>query len=168
MSATYSSSYDGSGTGGSGYGPWASCAHGYGPPFPVKAAIVIGGLALFPPLGIAALAYFALRHKFGHGGWGPPPWAGRGGHCGGHWRRPDDDDDDHRRERADTPTGNSAFEARRREVLDKLEAERQKLRDEAQAFRDFAEKERKARDQAEFDRYTAEKDRPADEPKSNG
>jgi hypothetical protein len=127
----------------------------------VKAAIVIGGLAICPPLGLAALAYFALQHKFGHGGWGPGPWggSGRNGGCGGHWRRRDDENE--RRRPSDEPASdNTAFEARRREVLDKIEAERAKLRAEAEAFRDFAAKERQTRDKAEFDRFMAEKNKP--------
>ena len=128
---------------GQGHGPYS-----YGPPFPVKAAIVVGGLALFPPLGLAALAYFALRHKFsGHPAW--EDWRARRDEHMKAWRE---------RATAEAPTGNSAFEARRKEVLDKIEAERQKLREEAKAFADFAEKEKRARDQAEFDRFAAEKD----------
>lgn len=176
MSTTYQSpSYGGAGTAGPmDFGPW-SC-HGHGPPFPVKAAIVIGGFLVFPPLGLAALAYFALRHKFGPGGprsWGGPHGAGwgRGGRCGGgrgHWRGPDDDDERRKRpEAAEAPeTGNSAFEARRREVLDKIEAERARLAEEAKAFREFSEREKRARDQAEFDRFMAEKNTPADNGKT--
>lgn len=170
MSTSYASSSYGPAGGEASpqFGPWSHRGYGYGPPFPVKAAIVIGGLALFPPLGLAALAYFALRHKFGPGGWGPggPRMGRRGGGCGGHWHKHEGDDERDRRD--SPPTGNSAFEARRREVLDKIEAERAKLAAEAQAFRDFSDKERRARDQAEFDRFMTEKDKPADGGASNG
>ncbi len=136
---------------GQGFGPYS-----YGPPFPVKAAIVVGGLALFPPLGLAALAYFALRHKFsGHPAW--EDWRARRDEHMKAWRE---------RTAGEAPSGNSAFEARRKEVLDKIEAERQKLREEAKSFADFAEKEKRARDQAEFDRFTAEKDKGGEPPKS--
>lgn len=130
--------------------------YGYGPSFPVKAAIVVGGLALFPPLGLAALAYFALRHRFaGHPGW--EAWRADKAEAMKAWRD---------RAAGEAPTGNAAFEARRQEVLDKIEAERQKLRDEAKAFADFAEKEKRARDQAEFDRFQAEKARGGEPPAS--
>lgn len=149
-------------------GPWSHPAFAYGPPLPVKVAMVVGGFLIFPPLGLAALAYFALRHKFGPGGWEGRGWGGHrhgrhGGHGGGcgRGRGPDRGDDD-RRDREAPATGNTAFEARRREVLDKLEAERRKLAEEAKAFRDFADKERRARDAAEFNRFMAEKDAPRD------
>ena len=122
---------------------------GFGPPLPLKVAAVVGGFMVFPPLGVAALAYFALRHKFGGGpgcGHSDDGSARRGHHGLGKWR-----------ERSGEPsTGNSAFDARRREVLDKIEAERQKLREEAKAFADFAGQQKRARDQAEFDRFSAE------------
>lgn len=54
-------------------------------------------------------------------------------------------------------TGNTVLDARRREVLEKIEAERAKLREEAKAFADFAARERREADQALFDRFMAER-----------
>ena len=55
----------------------------------------------------------------------------------------------HRAHRADRPTGNSAFDAYRRETLARLE-------EEQTAFEAFLERLRATRDQAEFDRFMDE------------
>ncbi|MFT3986176.1 DUF2852 domain-containing protein [Aestuariivirga sp.] len=60
-------------------------------------------------------------------------------------------------------TGNSVLDARRREVLEKIEAERAKLREEAKAFAEFAARERRDADQALFDRFMAERAKGAGE-----
>jgi hypothetical protein len=52
-------------------------------------------------------------------------------------------------------SGNTAFEAYRRETLERLERERQKLRDEEREFADFLRELRRAKDQEEFDRFMA-------------
>lgn len=51
--------------------------------------------------------------------------------------------------------GNTAFDAYKRETLERLERERQKLQDEERAFGDFLRDLRRAKDQEEFDRFMA-------------
>ncbi len=132
-------------------------------PFPVKALTVLAGFAVFPPLGLGALAWFVWRARQRRWDWGghEPAFAGFGsGHRRGRGHH-------HRRWRGDDAgsgggTGNAAFEARRREVLDQIEAERRKLEEEAQAFADFRARERRARDQQTYDRFRAETGKDAD------
>lgn len=106
------------------------------PPFPIAALAVAGAFVLSPPLGVAALAYAFWRYRR-HGG-----WSGAGanwGHCrrGGRagWRG--------------FSTGNSAFDDKRRETLEKLA-------EEEKAFAEFRRRERAARDKDIYDRFTAE------------
>lgn len=51
------------------------------------------------------------------------------------------------------PTGNSAFDDYRRSELERLEAERRRLDEEAREFSAFLDELRKARDREEFDAY---------------
>ena len=62
-----------------------------------------------------------------------------------------------------TSSGNAAFDAYKREQLDRLEAERRKLDDEQKAFAQHLEKLRRAKDQDEFDRFMAERAAPKTE-----
>jgi Protein of unknown function (DUF2852) len=91
-----------------------------------KLLAVLAGLAIFPPLGIAALIYFLWnsRRDDRHG------FAGRRG-CG---RR--------------GSTGNAAFDEHRAEVLRGLEEERQ-------AFRAHRAEERRKRDAEALDAFRA-------------
>jgi hypothetical protein len=57
-------------------------------------------------------------------------------------------------------SGNAAFDAYKREQLQRLDEERRKLEDEQKAFRDFVEKVRRAKDQDEFDRFMSERSAP--------
>jgi hypothetical protein len=57
-------------------------------------------------------------------------------------------------------SGNAAFDAYKREQLQRLDEERRKLEEEQKAFRDFVEKVRRAKDQEEFDRFMAERNIP--------
>lgn len=59
-----------------------------------------------------------------------------------------------------TGSGNAAFDAYKREQLQRLDDERRKLEDEQKAFRDFVEKVRRAKDQEEFDRFMSERNLP--------
>ena len=121
------------------------CCHGRAP-WPVAAAAVGGAFWLFPPLGIAGLAYLAMRHRHGHRhghgcGEGMPPWAGRGfGRFGGRGRRYG-------------ASGNVAFDEARAEAWRQLEQE-------AEAFDDFRRRERVARDRDVFERFRAERTAP--------
>jgi Protein of unknown function (DUF2852) len=54
-------------------------------------------------------------------------------------------------------TGNAAFDAYRKEQLDRLEAERRKLDEDRKAFADYLSKLRRAKDQEEFNRFMAER-----------
>ena len=57
-------------------------------------------------------------------------------------------------------TGNAAFDAYKKEQLDRLEAERRKLDEEQKAFAEHLTKLRRAKDQEEFDRFMAERAAP--------
>jgi hypothetical protein len=57
-------------------------------------------------------------------------------------------------------TGNFAFEEYRRRELERLEAERRRLDDEARGFAEFVEELKRAKDREEFDAFMA-RNRPA-------
>lgn len=104
---------------------------------PFKALAVVAGLAVFPPLGIAALAYFVWnerRYRHAGHGFGGRDWHGRGhrGGCGRGMGR----------------TGNTAFDAHRAKVLNELEEERR-------AFEEHRAEQRRKRDQEAFDAFQA-------------
>jgi len=114
----------------------------FGPPLPIKLLAVAGAFWIAPPLGFAALAYWAWRacqrnggcERFAHAEeW--REWAERAP-----WRRC-------WRERS---SGNAAFDERRRETL-------RAIHEEAEAFADFERRERATRDREEFDRFMAER-----------
>ncbi len=123
---------------------WRSSGHRFGLPLPLKILLVVGAFWVFPPLGIAALAYLLWRSAQRNGGCafrrheGFLRFAERGGWAD-RWHRP--------------ATRNSAFEERRRET-------RKQLDDEAQAFEEFVRKQREARDKEAFDRFMAERNAP--------
>jgi Protein of unknown function (DUF2852) len=106
---------------------------------PFKALAVIAGIAIFPPLGIAALVYF-LWNARRHGG----HWRGEHGRGCGHRGRTN-------------RTGNVAFDEHRTKVLNELEAERQ-------AFAEHLAEQRRKRDQEAFDAFQAARkdDKPSD------
>ncbi|MBV9077617.1 MAG: DUF2852 domain-containing protein [Methylobacteriaceae bacterium] len=52
-------------------------------------------------------------------------------------------------------SGNRAFDEYRRAELERLEAERRKLDDEARSFREFVEELKRAKDREEFDAFMA-------------
>jgi hypothetical protein len=55
--------------------------------------------------------------------------------------------------RGERTNGNSAFEEYKRETLERLERERQKLRDQEREFGEFMAELRRTRDKEEFDRF---------------
>ncbi len=55
------------------------------------------------------------------------------------------------------PTGNFAFDEYRRAELERLEAERRRLEEEAQAFAEFVEELKRAKDREEFDAFMAKR-----------
>ncbi len=114
-------------------GPGHRC-HGRAP-WPVAAAAVGGAFWLFPPLGIAGLAYLALRRRHGDGG---PAWGGRGPRgFGGRGRR-------------FWSSGNAAFDEARAEAWQRIE-------EEASAFDDFRRREAMTRDREVYDRFRSER-----------
>lgn len=122
-------------------------------PFPVKALAVLAGFAIFPPLGLAGLAWFIWRAKNRHWDWAPGAHYERGSH----YERSAHDERGSHDDPAGAGTGNAAFEERRRQVLDQIEAERRKLDEEAKAFAEFRARERRNRDQEAYDRYRADR-----------
>ena len=107
---------------------------------------VVAAFWIFPPLGIAALAYLLWRSARAGGGCGFSRNGWRGDASDGRWRGP--------------ATGNSAFEEHRRATLKELDGE-------AKAFDAFERRRREARDREAFDRFMAERNAPKspDEPK---
>jgi Protein of unknown function (DUF2852) len=108
---------------------------------PYKLLAVIAGLAIFPPLGIAALVYFIWSSRRHGGHWRGEHAMGRG--CGHRGRM--------------NRTGNAAFDEHREKVLSELEAERQ-------AFAEHRAEQRRKRDQEAFDAFQAKRkdDKPSD------
>jgi Protein of unknown function (DUF2852) len=119
---------------------------------PVKALALVTGIAIFPPLGIAALGYFIWNgrrfrqdgHSFGGEGRDFGAFEGRRG-CGRgtHMGR----------------TGNVAFDEHRAKVLNDLEAERQ-------AFAEDRAEQRRKRDKEVFDAFQAKRN--AEGPNTEG
>jgi hypothetical protein len=60
-------------------------------------------------------------------------------------------------------TGNAAFDAYKKQQLERLEAERRKLEEEQKAFAEHLTKLREAKDKEEFDRFMAERNAPKPE-----
>jgi hypothetical protein len=116
---------------------------------PLKALTVVGGFAIFPPLGVLALGYFLWnsRHSFGRhhgpdaeqfaGGPGMGRGCGRGRGMRGRF------------------TGNSAFDDHQAEAINKL-------REERQAFYEFRVAERRKRDQQAYEAFTTEQGKSSD------
>jgi len=122
---------------------WRWSSHRFGPPLPLKILIVVAAFWIFPPLGIAALAFLLWRLASRTGdcalsrdAWNRGAWGGR---------------------RRGASTRNSASEERRREILQYLDED---------AFDEFERKQREARDREAFDRFMAERNAPnsPDEP----
>jgi hypothetical protein len=123
-------------------GPWRHRRDGFGPPLPIKLLAVAGAFWICPPLGFAALAFWAWR-AWKHNG-GP-------GRCGpaGPWR----EFAERARSRCDWPrrsTGNSVLDERRRETL-------RAIQEEAEAYADFERRQRESRDREAFDRFMADR-----------
>ena len=115
---------------------------------PMKAAAVVAGFAVFPPLGAAALVYFLWKSR--RSAWGGPAYAMAGGpsdggtqHHGCGWRGR------HHHMRGRRWTGNAAFDQHQAEAIEKLRAERE-------AFWAFRAEERRKRDQEAYDAFRAQ------------
>jgi len=128
---------------------------------------VVGGFAVFWPLGLFALY---LRYKNGEVWKGASdmsaPWS--------QWKSPRDAADQFSKAcggwgkgwqnkswSAYSNTGNEAFDEYRKAKLDELEALKRKLDEERAAFDDFLTKLRKAKDREDFERFMAERNAPA-------
>jgi len=119
------------------------CGHSFsgwsGPPLPIKILAVLGAFWVAPPLGLAALGYLVWRKVQGCRTQGE----GRGNDWRSHFSR-------------GRPSGNSAFDEKRRETLQALE-------EEAKAFADFERQQREARDREAFERFVADRNAPKKE-----
>ena len=97
-------------------------------------AAMVLGFIVFWPIGLAILAYMIWgKHMFGSNGQG----------CG--WKAA-------RYRTAMRPSGNSAFDAYKEDMLKRLE-------DEQKAFDDFLRRLREAKDKAEFDSFMEDRAR---------
>lgn len=107
----------------------------YGPPLPVKLAILGVAFLIARPLGFIVLAvmFKALRRHGMMGDWGAFKWGPGAG-----WRR-------HR--------SNSAMDEKRRATLEALA-------EEEKAFADFEQRERDAREREIFEKFVAERNTP--------
>ena len=123
----------------------------------LEIAVIVGSFIVFWPLGIAALILKLVKGELWSGASDmAPPWQkwqdkesfgfAKGWQPSrGAWQH---------------NSGNVAFDAYRKEQLDKLEAMRRKLDDERKAFAEHLSKLRMAKDKEEFDRFMAEKQPP--------
>lgn len=104
-------------------------------------AAMILGFVIFWPLGLALLFFLIWSGRMGcrHGKWGHGKWD-RDGHRG-HWRG---------FRSAMRPSGNSAFDEYKADVIRKLE-------DEQEAFREFLDRLRKSKDKSEFEQFMSER-----------
>jgi len=138
-------------------GPWRHRRDGFGPPLPIKLLAVAAAFWIFPPLGFAALAFWAWR------AWNHNAGPGRADHAD-HWREFAERARSHCEWRRRS-TGNSVLDERRRETL-------RAIQEEAESYADFERRQRESRDREAFDRFMA--DRKAaeaakrDEPKAPG
>lgn len=129
----------------------------------VEIGAVVGGFVVFWPLGILALALkftkgevwpgasdFSGPWKGSVAGWKKPEPFGFKGNWGN--------------SHGPVSSGNSAFDAYRKEQLERLEQERRKLEDERKHFAAYLERLRQAKDKDEFDRFMSERN--AEPPKT--
>lgn len=110
-------------------------AWGFDPRRVVKIIAVVAAFLICPPLGLAALAVTLWCCGRGGGFAGPRGWTEHGPF----------------RRRGFWSSGNSVFDEKQREALNKL-------KEEAEAFADFRKKQREAREREDFDRFMAERD----------
>jgi hypothetical protein len=124
-----------------------------GPPRGLEIAGIVLGFVFFWPLALAYLiwklagypvpneakSFFEKNFSRLGSGWGSG-WGGAGP-----WSRPF------------SSTGNFAFEDYRRRELERLEAERRRLEEEAHAFAEFVEELKRAKDREEFEAFMAKR-----------
>jgi hypothetical protein len=127
---------------------------------------MIGGFVLFWPVGLVALGVKLVKGEMWPGSrdnvmpwtaW--KNWRAENGHksygfAHQSWSRPYS---------SYGSSGNAAFDAYKKEQLERLEAERRKLEEEQKAFAEHLAKLREAKDKEEFDRFMAERSAPKGE-----
>jgi hypothetical protein len=123
---------------------------------------VLGGFAIFWPLGLLALYRKFKKGELWNGAsemeapwaqwsnWKSPRDAAE--HFSGKWKRHEG--------HGFAYTGNQAFDEYRKVELEKLEAMRRKLDEERKSFDEFLSKMRHAKDREDFDRFMADKNAP--------
>jgi Protein of unknown function (DUF2852) len=129
----------------------------------LEIATMIGGFVVYWPIGLVALGVKLVKGEMWNGSkHNVMPWTAYQ-----NWRA----------EKGDKPfgfatpnwktsswtqgtSGNAAFDAYKKEQLDRLEAERRKLDEEQKAFGEHLAKLRRAKDQDEFDRFMSERAAP--------
>jgi hypothetical protein len=132
----------------------------------VELGVIIGGFVLFWPVGLVALGIKLMKGELWAGSTqSVSPWT-----AWKNWKEnnpgntyPFADSFQSKPWRTATSSGNAAFDAYKREQLDRLEAERRKLEDEQRAFAEYLTKLREAKDKDEFDRFMGERNAPKPE-----
>lgn len=135
----------------SGHGAWR----------PLELAAMIGGFAVFWPVGLGVLiAKIGQRRERYEGDLfsyvkekimgALPDWQASGAGWSSNWGAGGGFG-------GPRSSGNSAFDDWRKSELERLEAERRKLADAEREFAEHLEKLRRARDREEFDRFMAER-----------
>jgi hypothetical protein len=116
---------------------------------------VLGGFAVFWPLGLLALFIKMKKGELWKGASEmETPWK--------NWQNPVQGFGDFSKSwKPNYATGNAAFDDYRKAALEKLEAERRKLDEERAHFDEFLAKLRRAKDQEAFERFMAERSAPS-------
>ncbi len=125
---------------------------------------VVGGFALFWPLGLVALFVKMKKGELWNGASSmQAPWANWQKHSenvsnfAGGWQRSDWRGQGFSRQGF---SGNAAFDDYRKAEIEKLEVQRRKLDDERKAFDEFLGKLRHAKDREDFERFMADRNAP--------
>ena len=116
---------------------------------PATIALMVIGFMVFWPLGLAMLAYIIWGDRLdGFKRDVNKATDGMFASCRGrsHWK-------------AQSRTGNVAFDEWREKELKRIEEERRKLDEAREEFESYARELRRAKDQEEFDRFMAERNR---------